>query len=200
MSARNETAPKRTHRLSAEDWIDAATGALRRGVAAVAVDPLATSLGVTRGSFYAHFDTRDELLRAVLDRWRKHELTEIQDPGDGDPPQQLARHLDRMFGDHAAGEIHAQLCAAAEDPIVGPVHVELALAHAEKLTRLYQHAGLTPQAAATRALVTYTAYTGYWRALTALPNIPEAKALGLTPAMFDGYLEHATALLTPPDA
>jgi AcrR family transcriptional regulator len=61
-------------RLSAEDW---ALGALdviaEQGLAAVAVEPLARRLGVTKGSFYWHFPSREALLVAALERWEKTE-------------------------------------------------------------------------------------------------------------------------------
>ena len=60
----------RPSRLSADDW---ALGALdviaEQGLAAVAVEPLARRLGVTKGSFYWHFPSREALLVAALDLW-----------------------------------------------------------------------------------------------------------------------------------
>src|SRR3546814_18257468 len=48
--------PERKGRLSAEDWAQAALDLIaEHGVAAVAVEPLARRLGVTKGSFYWHF-------------------------------------------------------------------------------------------------------------------------------------------------
>lgn len=44
------------------------------GLAAVKVDRLAQQLKITRGSFYWHFKSRDELLEAMLDFW-ENELT-----------------------------------------------------------------------------------------------------------------------------
>lgn len=191
--------PKRTSRLRKEDWVGAATSALRRGgVDAVAVEQLAAGLNVTRGSFYAHFDSRDELLRAVLERWRSSELAALQEPEHGDGHQRLTRRLRQMFSDRSAGEIHAQLCAAAEDPIVGPVHLENLLATMASLADLYRAAGLRRAAAEQRALVTYTAYIGFWRAVTALPNIEGADALGASLDMFDGYPDALIPLLLPP--
>ncbi len=186
----------RTGRLGKEDWITAGAHALRQGVAAVAVEPLAAGLHVTRGSFYAHFESRDQLLTAVLDRWRATEQAADQELTVGEDPQRtLADYLHRMFTDHGAGEIHAQLCASAQDPIVGPVHIELSLGRITLLTRLYQAAGLDPQEAHRRALVTYTAYMGFWRALTTMPRIEGAREMGLDGAIFDGYPEHIVSLL-----
>jgi AcrR family transcriptional regulator len=57
-------------RLGRDDWIGAARAALvAGGVAAVKVDRLADTLGVTRGSFYWHFASRAELLDALLASW-----------------------------------------------------------------------------------------------------------------------------------
>ena len=64
-AARNE----RTARLSAEDWAQAALDQIaEQGVASVAVEPLARRLGVTKGSFYWHFPSREALLVAALER------------------------------------------------------------------------------------------------------------------------------------
>ena len=59
-------------RLSREDWIIAALrAASRQGVSGIAVEPLAKSLGATKGSFYWHFRDRGELVMAALERWER---------------------------------------------------------------------------------------------------------------------------------
>jgi AcrR family transcriptional regulator len=61
-------------RLSAEDWAVAALDVIAEtGLASVAVEPLAKRLGVTKGSFYWHFPSREALLIAALERWEKTE-------------------------------------------------------------------------------------------------------------------------------
>src|SRR5436190_12562377 len=58
--------------LDRERWEEAALDALERGgLAAVAVEPLARALGVTKGSFYWHFRTRQELIDAMVARWER---------------------------------------------------------------------------------------------------------------------------------
>ena len=65
---------ERNGRLSAEDWARAALDAIaEQGVGAVAVEPLARRLGVTKGSFYWHFPSRDALLQAALEEWERNE-------------------------------------------------------------------------------------------------------------------------------
>ena len=57
--------------LDRHAWLDAALDALYdEGDGGVKVEPLARRLGVTKGSFYHHFRDRDELLVAMVDRWR----------------------------------------------------------------------------------------------------------------------------------
>ncbi|MFN7134821.1 MAG: TetR/AcrR family transcriptional regulator, partial [Myxococcales bacterium] len=69
---------KDARRLTREDWVEAALAALARGgVAAVAVEPLASELGATKGSFYWHFADRGELLKAVLERWVARDTDEV---------------------------------------------------------------------------------------------------------------------------
>ncbi|UUX94385.1 TetR/AcrR family transcriptional regulator [Aquabacterium sp. J223] len=57
--------------LTPDAWIAAATDQLvAHGIDSVRVDVLARTLGVTRGSFYWHFEDREDLLKAVLKAWR----------------------------------------------------------------------------------------------------------------------------------
>jgi AcrR family transcriptional regulator len=60
------TAPDRT----AEDWIKTASRRLAAaGSEALAIEPLAKAMGVTKGSFYWHFADRPALLDAVIAEW-----------------------------------------------------------------------------------------------------------------------------------
>ncbi len=57
--------------LQPYDWINEALRMLvSRGADALRITLLAESLGVSRGSFYWHFDNRDALLDALLEHWR----------------------------------------------------------------------------------------------------------------------------------
>src|SRR3954469_7997869 len=99
-SAGTESATKvseRSGRLSAEAWAQAALDVIaEQGVAAVAVEPLARRLGVTKGSFYWHFPSRESLLVAALERWEKTEQEAIfgQLEQIADPRQRLRQLFD----------------------------------------------------------------------------------------------------------
>ena len=62
--------PKR--KISEEAWFDAAVELIAiGGVDAVRVEAMALKLGVTKGTFYVRFDSRDRFLDALLDHWRR---------------------------------------------------------------------------------------------------------------------------------
>jgi len=62
---------ERPARLAADDWLEAALATLvSGGIEAVQITVLARDLGVTRGSFYWHFESREALLDALLTEWR----------------------------------------------------------------------------------------------------------------------------------
>jgi len=61
----------RERQLTRDDWIVAALEVLiSEGVDALQITRLSRDLGVTRGSFYWHLESREELLDAVLAEWR----------------------------------------------------------------------------------------------------------------------------------
>jgi len=68
-------APTRTPRGK---WIEEGLRALAAGGPdAVRIEPLAQSLGVTRGGFYWHFDGRRALLEEMLDTWERVMVDEV---------------------------------------------------------------------------------------------------------------------------
>lgn len=68
----------RVSRIEEDDWIESAFDMLANGgVAAVRVEPLADRLGVTKGAFYARYPTRDALLAAMLEYWRRVSTVDV---------------------------------------------------------------------------------------------------------------------------
>lgn len=65
-------------RTPRSQWVSAAAEALAAGgVEAVRVESLSASIGVTKGSFYAHFRTREQLLTEVLDDWERRSTDDV---------------------------------------------------------------------------------------------------------------------------
>lgn len=82
--------------LTPADWVKAATQVLvDKSIDAVRVDVLAKGLSVTRGSFYWHFQDRDDLLRQLLTTWRDAATEQIINRFErsGAEPQSLVREL-----------------------------------------------------------------------------------------------------------
>jgi AcrR family transcriptional regulator len=80
-------------------WIDAGLRALAAGGAdAVRIEPLARTLGVTRGGFYWHFDDRGALLEEMLDTWERVGVDDVIERVEADGPDDEARaKLRRLF-------------------------------------------------------------------------------------------------------
>jgi len=82
-------------RRSKSDWIGVATQALaREGIGAVRVEALARELGVTKGSFYWHFDDLDALLVAIFEAWEQdgtQRIIEAVEHEGGSPEMRLKR-------------------------------------------------------------------------------------------------------------
>src|SRR3954447_17594956 len=95
--------PVRTPRST---WVDQGLRALAAGGPdAVRIEPLARTLGVTRGGFYWHFDDRRALLEEMLDTWERigvDDVIERVEAGGGDARARLRR----LFAIGTASEGH----------------------------------------------------------------------------------------------
>jgi len=169
-------------RLSAQDWARAALKVIADGgLAAVGVEPLARTLGVTKGSFYAHYRNRDELITAALaEWWRSHgddglaEFAAITDP---------ARRLRELLTavvqavQPLAPSVHLSLLGDRNDPRVRDVVRQVNRARLELLARTYRELGLPPDRAASRARVAYAAILGLLHLAQTDPDAPHSDVL-----------------------
>jgi len=170
-------APKKKARpaapLSREAWVKAATHLIaQEGVQAVAVEPLALALGVTKGSFYWHFQNRDELIHAALEAWEQDQSADVVTRYGGieDPRRRLRVLLFAAFEDVENGRFFAALAVSSEDPRVQPY---LRRASERRLAfgvAAFQALGLTEAEARERALLAYAAYAGYFQLLRTTPE------------------------------
>jgi AcrR family transcriptional regulator len=70
--------------LSPADWIEDATDVLiNKNINALDIPTLCRRLGVSKGSFYWHFDDRAGLLEAVLEDWRTRMISDVNVRAEG---------------------------------------------------------------------------------------------------------------------
>lgn len=176
------TVANKATRLSAQDWARAALKAIADGgLAAVAVEPLARTLGVTKGSFYAHYRNRDELISAALEEWvRTHGEEALADfAAIADPAQRLRELLTIVVQSvqPLAPSVHLSLLGDRNDPRVKDAVGEVNRARLELLTRTYRDLGLPPARAASRARVAYAAILGLLHLAQTDPDAPNSATL-----------------------
>jgi AcrR family transcriptional regulator len=151
-------------RLSAADWEEAALETLAEsGLAAVAVEPLARRLGVTKGSFYWHFATREALIQAALERWERSDEQDVLVPTAAVPdPRERLRELIRQVSHRRPSHaVLAALFRALDQPLIGPVVERVSARRIEFLSGAFRQAGFDALAAANRARLAYSAYVGF---------------------------------------
>ena len=181
-------------RLSADDWAQAALDMIaEQGVAAVAVEPLARRLGVTKGSFYWHFPSRDALLSAALERWEAVEQETVFGQLEAVPdPRQRLRALFQLVAHEVKSHIvYSELLKALDHPAVAPVIGRVSQSRLDYLTASFRQAGLGRTEAQHRARLTYAAYVGFLQLNLQLhqPRMPQDE--------FEAYVEHLTSTLVP---
>ena len=184
-----------------------AVGAVEEGgVDAVAVEPLARKLGVTKGSFYWHFENRDALLGAVLGRWQQEatEATISATRSIADPRKRLVRLAEEAFGDAPRGggsspergillgrTFELAISDAADDPIVRPILRRVTGRRIDYLEECYRSLGFSSEEASHRALLVYTVYAGTMRLLRDAPeHVPRGEG-------YLAYRRHLAATLVP---
>ena len=186
--------PDRRGRLSAEDWAQAALDLIaEQGVAAVAVEPLARRLGVTKGSFYWHFPSRDALLQAALERWEKVEQEQVfgQLEAIADPRERLRALFVLVAHEYKAHIIYSELLKALDHPAVQPVIGRVSDRRLDYLTASFRQAGLGRNDAQNRARLAYAAYVGFLQL-----NL-QLKQTRLQQDEFEAYVDHMMATLIP---
>jgi AcrR family transcriptional regulator len=148
-------------RLDAERWEQAALEAFERGgAAAVAVEPLARALGVTKGSFYWHFKNRQALLAAAVGRWeRLHVDAPLERAGAITDPR---ARLDALLGAASSKPptIFLRMLEGVDEPVVAAAVTRAAELRVAFLERAFGDLGLTPARARRQALFAYSAYVG----------------------------------------
>lgn len=180
--------------LSAVDWERAALELIsEKGLQAVAVEPLARRLGITKGSFYWHFSNRESLLEQVLLRWEDHDSRNLGvSLGEIDNPLgRLTSFFRRASREKLTHDVYSALCATSDHPQVQPVLERVAERRMTYLTSAFAELGFDEETARHRARLTYSIYLGFLQLQRQrqTPNISSEE--------FEAYVEHVITTLIP---
>ncbi|WP_202869000.1 TetR/AcrR family transcriptional regulator [Kribbella antibiotica] len=160
-----EVEQPRSPRLSVQDWEAAALEAIATGgLRAVAVEPLARVLGVTKGSFYAHFRNRRELVDAALRNWERSHGAEglAEFAAISDPKERLRQVLVGAiaFSQSARPSPHLSLLAEMDDETVRAAVHRVNESRVQLIADAYRELGMPRAQARRRAQLAYAAYLG----------------------------------------
>jgi AcrR family transcriptional regulator len=164
---------RRVKQLTAEDWERAALQAISDGgLGAVAVEPLARQLGVTKGSFYAHFRDRDELVVATLDRWEQVHVESFTAVIERfkEPAGRLRALIELATGAARGHTMISRLLLESDDPrVIAALRriTEFRLVHIESA---FRELGMPRRTAAHRATIAYAAYIGLLHLAREVPD------------------------------
>ncbi|MCV7133333.1 TetR/AcrR family transcriptional regulator [Mycobacterium hodleri] len=89
------------NRLALDDWIEAGYALLaEEGIKALKVDRLCERLGVTKGSFYWHFDGMPSYRAALVGSWgplREQDRSTFDDTGEATPRERLSHMMSSLL-------------------------------------------------------------------------------------------------------
>jgi AcrR family transcriptional regulator len=131
------------------------------GLAAVAVEPVAARLGVTKGSFYWHFANRQALIDAALSQWEAYTekiiegLAKIRDPA-----ERMRTLMESALGDHRDAAVAFRLISAADDPAIAEVVRRVTGRRLEVMRAALEELGQAAEPARQRVIAVYGTYLG----------------------------------------
>lgn len=151
-----------TPQKSRQDWIDGALLMIAdHGVNKLAVEPLAKRLKTTKGSFYWHFTSKNELVTAVLEYWQRRGVAEpIQGANNGTPQDRLRRILELSLRPGNYDRAEWKLLTS-DDPQVQAAAQKIHASRIDYLVDQVQLMKVPTQLAQGRAETAYAAYLGY---------------------------------------
>ncbi len=156
---------KKRARKSRSDWIGAAVHAMAEGgVAAVRVERLAKALGVTKGSFYWHFESQQALVDAVLQAWEEQGTEAIIDAvmaGEASPTERLLHLWNRtLAGSHRLQAELAIRDLARHDPQVAALVKRVDARRLGSVRQLMTELGWPEPVVEARSLLCYSLLLG----------------------------------------
>ncbi|MGU3293915.1 TetR/AcrR family transcriptional regulator [Williamsia sp. M5A3_1d] len=168
------TSEKRTARLSAEDWIDAAfTLLVEEGLSAIKIVTLCRRLEVTKGSFYWHFADINALFEAMAAAWTAESdayLRGLKELGIAPPAQRIEEMTRRLVDPGTWARESAVREWARSNPVVAASVASLDNHILEVVEETLVELGLAPGDARIRAGLLVYAGIGFVESRGTLPT------------------------------
>jgi AcrR family transcriptional regulator len=151
--------------LSASDWLNQGLKTLAdEGFTALKAEPLAKAMGVSRGSFYWHFEDVEAFHAEILKYWREVAAERIIDDVEAAAADKdrsaLQVLLHRVFGERRALE-NAVRRWAVIDPAANAAVRAIDKRRLTYVEGLLRHSGISKDVARARARILYWAYLGF---------------------------------------
>lgn len=180
--------------LTAADWEREALEMIaEKGIAALAVEPLAKRMGITKGSFYWHFPNREALLEQALLLWEEHDTRNLNTAlgAIAEPRERLISFFRRVGQERLTHDVYSSLCAAADHVQVEPVLERVANRRIRHIASAFEELGFESRDANHRARLVYSVYLGYLqlRRQQQTPNLSSQE--------FEAYVDHVITTLIP---
>lgn len=153
-------------RYTRDDWTDAALAAMAaEGTAGINMEQLARKLGASKGAIYYHFENREMLLQAALDRWEElHEADLAMADAVEDPLDRLHAVMLSAADDEIDGFVDIALAASMHEPAVANTATRINRKRIDYLTALLGELGVAPDQRFERATAGLAAYLGIYQA------------------------------------
>ncbi len=166
--------------LSAGDWVKQGLRALaKEGFTALKAEPLAKTMGVSRGSFYWHFADVGAFHAEILKAWREiaaeRIIADVDAAAAKDDALQLL--LRRVFGERLALENAVRRWAVVDGTARAAVEA-IDKRRQDYIESLLRSRGLSPEIARARTQILYWSYLGF--ALSDRPLPPAQQRAVLT--------------------
>jgi AcrR family transcriptional regulator len=168
-----------TDQLSAQDWLDHGLRTLaEHGFTALKAEPLAKTLGVSRGSFYWHFADIGAYHAAILRHWREvaaeRIIADVEAASREDNP--LSVLLRRTFSSRPALE-RAMRSWATLDPQARSAVEAMDRRRLDYVENLFERSGVASELARCRAQIFYWTFLGFALSDQRLPRARQQAVL-----------------------
>ena len=183
---------KTTRKLTRDDWARAALAALARGgLEAVAVEPIASRLGTTKGSFYWHFKNRDALVEAALALWEHDRTDAVIDflQREPDPARRLRILIEGAYEHGPSDRVELALMSNPGSRVAVRTLKRVVERRVGYVADQLEALGWEPTEARDRAMLIAHIYVGRIQMAHIAPRLTDADAAWQSELVFASFVE-----------